>query len=84
MKKTISVVCFEIVPEYRGIGIATAFLERICNDAKIKGYDTVEGYVRMRRDYAYADYCGPGKSYEKVGFKEVERQDNHIVMRKVL
>ena len=36
--KTISIVCFEIAPEYRGKGIASAFIERVCNDAKEKGY----------------------------------------------
>ena len=27
--KTISIVCFEIAPEYRGMGIASAFIDRV-------------------------------------------------------
>jgi len=32
--KTKSVFCFAIVPDMRGKGIATALLERVCEDAK--------------------------------------------------
>lgn len=45
--KTISIVCFEIAPEYRGIGIASAFIDRVCADAKDKGYMAVEGYAKI-------------------------------------
>ena len=33
--KTISIVCFEIAPGYRGMGIASAFIDRVCS-AKLK------------------------------------------------
>lgn len=82
--KTYSVVCFEIAPEYRGKGIATAFLERICNDAKMRGYTAVEGYAELRNDRVYYDYNGPIKLYEKAGFFEAERQGHQVVMRKIL
>ena len=36
--KTMSVVCFAIAPEYRGMGVATALLERVVADAKADGY----------------------------------------------
>ena len=45
--KTVSVVCFEIAPEYRGMGIASAFIDRVCSDAKSKGYAAVEGVRGM-------------------------------------
>ena len=32
--EVIAVVCFAITPEFRGKGVALAFLERICADAK--------------------------------------------------
>ena len=35
--KTISIVCFEIAPEYRGMGIASALIDRVCADAKSRG-----------------------------------------------
>ena len=45
--KTISIVCFEIAPEYRGMGIASAFIERVCSDAGSNGYAAVEGYAMV-------------------------------------
>lgn len=82
--KTISIVCFEIAPEYRGMGIASAFIDRVCADAKQRGYKAVEGYAKIyegRNDY---DYQGPVRLYQKSGFQEVARQDGQIIMRKVL
>lgn len=82
--KTISIVCFEIAPEYRGMGLASAFIDRICSDAKLKGYVAVEGYSKIyegRNDY---DFSGPARLYQKSGFQEVARKDEYIIMRKVL
>ena len=82
--KTISIVCFEIAPEYRGMGLASAFIDRICSDAKLKGYVAVEGYSKIyegRNDY---DFSGPVRLYQKSGFQEVARKDGYIIMRKVL
>lgn len=47
--KTISIVCFEIAPEYRGMGLATAFIDRVCADAKAAGYLAVEGYAKVTK-----------------------------------
>ncbi|MCH5296704.1 MAG: GNAT family N-acetyltransferase [Ruminococcus sp.] len=82
--KTISIVCFEIAPEYRGIGLALAFIDRICADAKLKGYVAVEGYSKIyegRNDY---DFYGPVGLFQKSGFQEIARKDGQIIMRKVL
>lgn len=82
--KTISIVCFEIAPEYRGMGIASAFIDRICKDAKSKGYAAVEGYPQLpdkRNDF---DYQGPFRLYQKTGFTETARENGQAVMRKVL
>lgn len=80
--KTISIVCFEIAPEYRGKGIASSFIERICSDAEEMGYEAVEGYAKLsdiRNDF---DYQGPLRLYQKAGFTEVAREDGQLVMRK--
>ena len=82
--KTLSIVCFAIAPEYRGMGIAGALLERVCADAKSKGFAAVEGYAKLQKDRVYYDYNGPIRLYEKAGFAEVARYDEQIVMRKVL
>lgn len=82
--KTVSIVCFEIAPEYRGMGIASAFIDKVCNDAKANGYVAVEGYAKIcdkRNDF---DYQGPVRLYEKAGFIEIARENGQVIMRKVL
>ena len=82
--KTISIVCFEIAPEYRGKGIALAFIDRVCSDAKTKGYAAVEGYAKLSDERNDFDYQGPVRLYQKAGFIEVTRENGQIVMRKTL
>ena len=82
--KTVSIVCFEIAPEYRGKGIASAFIDRVCNDAKSKGYIAVEGYAKLSDKRDDFDYQGPVRLYQKAGFTEVARENGQVVMRKVL
>ena len=82
--KTVSIVCFEIAPEYRGKGIASAFIDRVCNDAKSKGYVAVEGYAKLSDKRDDFDYQGPVRLYQKAGFAEVARENGQVVMRKVL
>ena len=82
--KTVSIVCFEIAPEYRGKGIASALIQRVCDDARSEGYVAVEGYAMLsdeRNDY---DYQGPVQLYQKAGFTEVARENGQIIMRKIL
>ena len=82
--KTMSIVCFEIAPEYRGMGIASAFIDRVCADAKSKGYAAVEGYPILSDQRNVFDYQGPYHLYQKAGFIEVVRENGQAVMRKVL
>ena len=82
--KTVSIVCFEIAPGYRGMGIASAFIDRVCNDAKSKRYVAVEGYAKVSDKRDDFDYQGPVRLYQKAGFVEVARDNGQIVMRKVL
>ena len=82
--RTISIVCFEIAPEYRGMGIASAFIDQICRDAKSDGYVAVEGYATLsdiRNDY---DYQGPLGLYRKAGFAEALRENNQVIMRRII
>lgn len=82
--KTISIVCFEIAPEYRGKGIASAFIERICQDGKLGGYVAVEGYAKVSQDSNIFDYQGPIELYEKFGFIQVAKENGQVIMRKSL
>ena len=82
--KTISIVCFEIAPEYRGKGIASAFINRVCDDAKSEGYAAVEGYADLSDKRNDFDYKGPVRLYQKAGFTEAARENGQVIMRKVL
>lgn len=82
--RTMSIVCFEIAPEYRGKGVASALIDKVCADAKNEGYVAVEGYAIVRDNRDDYDFCGPTRLYEKSGFSEVARQDGQIIMRKML
>ena len=82
--KTVSIVCFEIAPEYRGKGLATAFIERVCSDAKASGYVAVEGYAKLSETRDEYDFTGPIHLYEKAGFVQVMECNGQVVMRKVL
>lgn len=82
--KTISIVCFEIAPGYRGMGLASAFIERVCDDAKANGYIAVEGYAKMSVVRDEYDFTGPIRLYEKAGFTKIMEQNGQVIMRKVL
>ena len=82
--KTISIVCFEIAPEYRRMGIASAFIEQVCSDARSNGYAAVEGYSIVsdkRNDY---DYHGSMKLFSKAGFVEAMIENDQVIMRRML
>ena len=82
--KTIAIVCFEIAPGYRGKGIASAFIEQVCIDAKSNGYVAVEGYAQISETRNEYDFTGPVHLYEKAGFSRVMEQNGQVIMRKVL
>ena len=78
------VVCFEIAPDYRGNGIATALLERVCSDAKNDGYAFIEAYPMKQGHNNALAFTGPIKLYEKFGFVTFCENGNTIIMRKAL
>ncbi|MBR3739803.1 MAG: GNAT family N-acetyltransferase [Clostridia bacterium] len=82
--KTIAIVCFEIAPEYRRMGIASAFIDRVCSDAKTNGYAAVEGYPKLSDQRNDFDYQGPLALYQKAGFAEAVKENGQVIMRKVL
>ena len=82
--KTVSIVCFEIAPGYRGRGIASEFIERVCGDAKANGYGAVEGYAVIADERNEFDFHGPYRLYHKAGFTEAARENGQVIMRKVL
>ncbi len=83
-KREKAVVCFEIAPEFRGKGVATALLQQVVADAKAEGYIAVEGFPVVRGERYEWDNAGPIRLYEKAGFIKVAEQDKSVVMRKEL
>lgn len=83
-KREKAVVCFEIAPEFRGKGVATALLQRVLTDAKAEGYIAVEGFPVVRSERYEWDCAGPVRLYEKAGFVKVAERDGVMVMRKEL
>jgi GNAT superfamily N-acetyltransferase len=79
-----AVVCFEVAPNYRGKGIATALLEQVIADAKAEGYVAVVSFPEMRTERYEWDTQGPVRLYEKVGFTNVTEKDGKAIMRKEL
>lgn len=82
--KTMSIVCFEIAPGYRGQGLASAFIEKVCEDARAGGFAAVEGYAVLSETRNDFDYQGPLRLYQKAGFTEVAVDKDQVIMRKVL
>jgi len=78
------IACFEIAPEYRSRGVATALLQKAVDDAKTEGYNAIEGFPRKRDGRYEWDFTGPIRLYEKVGFVKVAENDKNIIMRKEL
>ena len=78
------VACFEIAPQFRGKGVATAFLRRVLTDAKAEGCIAVEGFPKKRDERYEWDFTGPIRLYEKLGFVKIAEQGNVITMRKEL
>lgn len=79
-----AVVCFEIAPEFRGRGIATALLQQVIADAKAEDCAAVVSFP-VERDKRYEwDFTGPVRLYEKAGFTKAAKQDDYVVMRKEL
>ena len=68
-KRTKVVFCFLVASNYRGQGIAGAFLDRVCQDAKNDGYEQVEAYPLSDTNSEF-QYHGTLRMYEKNGFKK--------------
>ena len=76
-----AVVCFEVAPDYRGKGVATALLNRVISDAKAEGYIAVVSFPEMRTERYEWDTQGPVRLYEKAGFTKASEKDGKAVMR---
>ncbi|MDR0288008.1 MAG: GNAT family N-acetyltransferase [Clostridiales bacterium] len=83
-KREKAVICFEIAPEYRMKGVATALLQQVIADAKAEGYIAVIGFPIVRDKRYEWDCRGPMRLYEKTGFVKAGEYNDYMVMRKEL
>jgi GNAT superfamily N-acetyltransferase len=81
-----AVICFEIAPEYRGKGVASALLNRVIADARAEGYQAVVGFPVVRSERFEWDNAGPLRLYEKAGFVKAAEAMHYerLIMRKEL
>jgi len=79
-----AVVCFEIAPEYRGRGVATALLSRVIADAKDDGYLAVVSFPIERGERYEWDSQGPVRLYERAGFVKAGKHGDYVIMRRAL
>lgn len=78
------IFCFVIKPEYQRMGVATALVQRICEDAAREDFDFVEAYVNESFISTIDDFRGPMTMYEKCGFVKTAGKNGKAVMRKKL
>ena len=83
-KREKAVTCFEIAPEYRKKGVATALLQQVIADAKAEGCSAVVGFPVLYEERFEWDSRGPVRLYEKVGFIKMAEQNGYAVMIKKL
>lgn len=81
-EKIKSIVCFCIAPDFRGKGVASQLLKKICSDATDAGYKYIEAYP-FDHDINNA-YHGPTSMYEKNGFVSYKKINGYIIFRKLL
>ena len=77
-----SVLCFAIAPEVRRKGVATALLQRVCDDASKEGFEAVEAYPNKSFADEAVDFMGPLTIYRKTGFDVFYETSDKYVMRK--
>lgn len=83
-RKIKSVFCFAIAPEFRGKGIASMLLKRVCEDAEKEGYEYLEAYPNTNYVDTEHDFMGPLTMYEKLGFSLEYKAGSKSVMLKTL
>jgi GNAT superfamily N-acetyltransferase len=82
--KTASVACLTIALEYRGKGIASAFLESAVIDSIAEGFMAVEGYVHLKCSELYYGFHDLKRQHEKAWFVEIATVANSAIMRELL
>ncbi|HET7375676.1 MAG TPA: GNAT family N-acetyltransferase [Anaerolineae bacterium] len=79
-----SIVCFNVAPDRRGQGVATALLTAACTGFKEIGLRVAEGYPRLKTDSITSNYKGPLKMYLDAGFTKFREFEHSMIVRRAL
>ena len=83
-EKVKSVFCFVIAPDMQHKGIASQLLEHAMQDTAKEDFDCVEAYPNKSFVSVAADFMGPAKMYNKLGFEIIGETNEKYIMRKAL
>ena len=82
-RAVIGVSCFVVAPPFRRHGVASALLDRVIEDAAIRGALWIEGYPHNEPTMGDpGHFRGPRSMYVARGFEPVEVQEHYTVMRR--
>ena len=82
--KVKSIFCFVVAPKMWRKGIATQFLERICQDAARDGFSFVEAYPYKGDSWQTSNFGGYYEMYTRAGFSLLCETEQGVVVRKQL
>ena len=75
--------CIDLVPEYRGQGVARQILQKVTEDARLAGYKYLEVYPSADK-HEKRNYRGHSGMYEAAGFEYVHIGEEAATMRLTL
>lgn len=82
--KVSMIVCFNVAPPYRGMGIARALLNAALAGLKDAGMETVYVFTRTDEADAAANHHGPLRMYLDAGFEKIQEREPFALLTKKL
>jgi GNAT superfamily N-acetyltransferase len=78
------IVCFNVAPPYRGMGIARKLLDAALDGLKRDGMEKVLVFTRTDESDAAANHHGPMKMYLDAGFVKIQEREPLALLQKEL
>ena len=80
--KVLTIVCYIVAPDMRGMGIADSLLEYACHYAEDNGFDYIEGYP-SDGTFDVRNCGGTDSMYIKRGFQIIKTGDRIIARKRI-
>ena len=77
------IMCFEVLPDHRNCGVASALLRHICDDARRAGYTCVEAYPNKCNMLSENDYEHMVHIYREAGFLCESGNNQDVWVKKI-